>query len=83
MECQKMFRYKFGKKYGWRSKNDFVKGFKITYEDFINKKIIMKNKNRYNYKLLLNKKRYIYTLTENTLDKKDLNQGIKVIKLAS
>ncbi len=40
----------------------------------------MKNTNKYNYKLLLNKKKYIYNLTENTLDKKDLNQGIKVIK---
>ncbi len=40
----------------------------------------MRNNNRYNYKLLLNKKKYKYTLTENTLDKKDLDKGIKVIK---
>ena len=40
----------------------------------------MKNKNTYNYKLLLSKKNYTYTLTENTLDKKDLDKGIKVLK---
>ena len=26
------------KKYGWEPKNDFSKGFKITFDDFINKK---------------------------------------------
>ena len=26
------------KKYGWRPKNDFAKGFKLTFDDFINKK---------------------------------------------
>ena len=26
------------KKYGWRPKNDFEKGFKLTFDDFINKK---------------------------------------------
>ena len=40
----------------------------------------MNNKNKYNYKLLLNKKKYTYNLTENTLDKKDLDKGIKVLK---
>ncbi len=40
----------------------------------------MRNRNKYNFKLLLNKKKYKYTLTENTLDKRDLNKGIKVIK---
>ena len=40
----------------------------------------MKNTNKYNYKLFIKKKKYIYNITENTLDKKDLNKGIKVIK---
>ena len=40
----------------------------------------MINKNKYNFKLLLNKKNYKYTLPENTLDKNDLDRGIKVIK---
>ncbi len=40
----------------------------------------MKNKNSYNYKLLLNKKSFKYSLLENALDKSDLNEGIKVIK---
>ena len=26
------------KKYGWRPKNDFAKGFKLTFDDFMNKK---------------------------------------------
>ena len=40
----------------------------------------MKKINNYNYKILLNKKKYKYHLLENALDKSDLDQGIKVIR---
>ena len=40
----------------------------------------MKKINNYDYKILLNKKKYRYHLLENALDKSDLDEGIKVIR---
>ena len=41
---------------------------------------IMNNKDLFNHQLLLNKKKYRYPLLENSLDKFDLDEGIKVIR---
>ena len=40
----------------------------------------MNNKDLFNHQLLLNKKKYRYPLLENSLDKFDLDEGIKVIR---
>ena len=68
------------KKYGWKPKNDYQEGFRLTFQYFLNNHNKNEKINNYNYKILLNKKKYKYHLLENALDKSDLDQGIKVIR---
>ena len=49
-----MFRYSL-QKYGWKPKNNFDDAFESTYKDFL-KKIDMKIKKKFQFKILLPKK---------------------------